>query len=55
MYKELMLRYKDFDLESTLEELNRWQNELEDTLEDEITRNVLLGVKDIILDNCTFE
>ena len=55
MYKDLFLTYKDFDLKSAIMELQQWQDDLEDNYEDEIIRNVLEGVKDIIFDNCTFE
>lgn len=55
VYKDLFLTYKDFDLKSAIMELQQWQDDLEDNYEDEIIRNVLEGVKDIIFDNCTFE
>ena len=52
---ELALRYTGFDFEETMRELQRWQNELSKDPDDEIAYTVLEGVKDLIIDNCTFE
>ena len=55
MYRDLILKYKEFDLETALSDLQQWQDGLGNTLEDEVTNNVLDAVRDIIFDNCIFE
>jgi len=55
MLEELIMRYSGFDFESAMGEILRWQGELGNDLDDELTYTVLEGVKDIILDNCIFE
>ena len=55
MYRDLILKYKEFDLEAALSDLQQWQDGLGDTLEDEVTNNVLDAVRDIIFYNCIFE
>lgn len=52
---ELVLRFTDFDFGSAMRELLSWQNELGTDPDDELTYTVLEGVKDLIIDNCTFE
>jgi len=55
MLEELIERFAGFDFESAMGEILRWQGELGNDLDDELTYTVLEGVKDIILDNCIFE
>ena len=55
MYKDLILKYKEFDFESAINELQEWQDGLGNSLEDEVTFDVLQSVKDIIFDYCVFE
>ena len=55
MIDELATRYAGFDFLQAMCELQQWQDELSTDLEDEITYTVLEGVKDLIIDNCTFE
>ena len=53
--EELAMRFADFDFASAMGELQRWQDELTTDPDDELTYTVLEGVKDLIIDNCTFE
>lgn len=53
MYEELKLRYSSFDFASAIDEILAWEAEL--TEENQIKKNILRGVLDIILDNCVFE
>lgn len=55
MLDELNMRFSGFDFLSAMTELQRWQDELSTDLEDEIIYTVLEGVKDLIIDNCSFE
>ena len=55
MLDELALRYAGFDFETTMDELQEWQDELSTDPDDELTYSVLESVKDLILDNCIFE
>ena len=55
MLNELAMRFTGFDFLSAMNEIRRWQNELTTDPDDEIIYNVLEGVKDLIIDNCTFE
>lgn len=55
MFEDLFLTYKDFDFKSAITELQQWEDGLGGSLEDEVTRNVLESVKDLIFDNCIFE
>lgn len=55
MYDDLVLKYKEFDFESAIRDIQEWQNGLGSSLEDEITYDVLQSVKDIIFDYCIFE
>ena len=55
MIEELALRFTGFDFESAMWELQRWQNELTTDPDDELKYTVLEGVRDLIIDNCTFE
>ena len=52
---ELILRFVNFDFGSAIRELLSWQNELTTDPDDELRYTVLEGVKDLIIDNCTFE
>ena len=52
---ELIMRFVDFDFGSAMKEILSWQNELSTDPDDELTYTVLEGVKDLIIDNCTFE
>ena len=52
---ELITRFVDFDFESAMKEILSWQDELSTDPDDELTYTVLEGVKDLIIDNCTFE
>lgn len=55
MYNDLILKYREFDLESALNDLKQWQDNLGATLEDEVTNNVLNAVRDLIFENCIFD
>ena len=55
MLNELIMRFTGFDFAAAMSELQRWQNELSNDPDDEIKYTVLEGVKDLIIDNCTFE
>ena len=55
MYRDLILKYKSFDLESALADIQQWEETLDESLEDSVTYNVLESIKDIIFDNCVFE
>ena len=55
MLEELIERFAGFDFESAMGEILRWQCELGNDMDDEITYMVLETVKDIIVDNCIFE
>ena len=55
MLDELAIRFSGFDFASAMSELQRWQDELDTDLEDEIKYTVLEAVKDLIIDNSTFE
>lgn len=53
---ELIMRFTDFDFESAMREITSWQNELNMRYpDDSLIYTVLEGVKDLIIDNCTFE
>ena len=52
---ELIARFTGFDFESAIKEILNWQDELSTDPDDELTYTVLESVKDLILDNCTFE
>ena len=52
---ELSKRYTGFDFYQAMRELQQWQDELSTDDDDEIKYTVLEGVKDLIIDNCTFE
>ncbi len=53
--EELAMRFADFDFASAMNEIQRWQDELTTDSDDEIKYTVLEGIKDLIIDNCTFE
>ena len=55
MLEELALRFTGFDFATAMGEIQRWQDELTMDDDDEIKYTVLEGVKDLIIDNCTFE
>ena len=55
MLEELAMRFTGFDFAAAMSELQRWQDELSTDLEDEIKYTVLEAVKDLIIDNSTFE
>lgn len=55
MLEELALRFTGFDFATAMSEIQRWQDELSTDDDDEIKYTVLEGVKDLIIDNCTFE
>jgi len=55
MLNELIMRFTGFDFASAMSEIQRWQDELSTDPDDELTYTVLEGVKDLIIDNCTFE
>ena len=55
MIDELSMRFAGFDFAAAMRELQQWQDELSTDLEDEIIYAALEGVKDLIIDNCTFE
>ena len=55
MYEDLILKFREFDFESALKDIQDWENNLDDSYEDHLTRNVLENVKDLIFDNCTFD
>lgn len=52
---ELIVRFTGFDFASAMNEIQRWQDELTTDSDDEIKYTVLEGIKDLIIDNCTFE
>ena len=54
MYEDLILKYRSFDFEGALGELQDWIRSLEDTYEDQIAHNILENVKDLIFENCVF-
>ena len=55
MYDDLVLKYKEFDFESAIRDIQEWQNGLGNSLVDGIIYEVLQSVKDIIFDYCVFE
>jgi len=55
LMEELALRFTGFDFATAMSEIQRWQDELSTDDDDEIKYTVLEGVKDLIIDNCTFE
>lgn len=55
MLDELAMRFTGFDFASAMNEIQRWQDELTTDSDDEIKYTVLEGIKDLIIDNCTFE
>lgn len=55
MYDDLVLKYKEFDFESAIRDIQEWQDGLGSNLEDEVIFNVLQSVEDIIFDHCVFE
>ena len=55
LMEELAMRFTGFDFESAMNEIQRWQDELTTDSDDEIKYTVLEGIKDLIIDNCTFE
>ena len=55
MYQDLILKYREFDLESALSEIQDWISDLNDTYEDHLIKNVLENVKELICDNCVFD
>lgn len=55
MLNELIMKFTGFDFASAMSEIQCWQDELTTDPDDEIKYTVLEGVKDLIIDNCTFE